>query len=69
MRLRDILEIDFPLLFASLLLTVFGILFIYSSGMTSAGNVSSTEYSRQIIWAVAGIILALFISLLNFRRV
>jgi rod shape determining protein RodA len=69
MRLRNFLEIDFPLFFASLLLTVFGILFIYSSGLSSAGNVTSSEYSRQIIWAVAGMILALFISLLNFRRV
>ncbi|MDR2211071.1 MAG: rod shape-determining protein RodA [Spirochaetaceae bacterium] len=68
MRLRDFLEIDFPLFFAALLLTVFGILFIYSSGITPTGSVS-TEYSRQIVWAAAGFIVALVISMLNYRRV
>ncbi|MDR2314110.1 MAG: rod shape-determining protein RodA [Spirochaetaceae bacterium] len=68
MRLRDFLEIDFSLFFAALLLTVFGILFIYSSGITPAGSIS-TEYSRQIVWAVAGFIAALVISVLNYRRI
>jgi rod shape determining protein RodA len=69
MRLRDYLEIDFPLLFASLLLTVFGILFIYSSGLTSSGTVDSSEYTRQIVWASAGFVAILVLSLLNYRRV
>ncbi|MDR1306596.1 MAG: rod shape-determining protein RodA [Treponema sp.] len=69
MRLRDLLEIDFPLLFASLLLTVFGILFIYSSGLTSSGTVDSSEYTRQIVWASAGFAAVLVLSLLNYRRV
>jgi rod shape determining protein RodA len=69
MRIRNLLEIDFPLLFAALLLTVFGILFIYSSGVTSSGLVVSGEYSRQIIWGTAGFVIALVISLLNYRRV
>ncbi|MDR0600699.1 MAG: rod shape-determining protein RodA [Treponema sp.] len=69
MRLRDIFEIDFPLFFASILLTLFGILFIYSSGFASTEKVTSTEYIRQIVWAAVGVILALGISLFNFRRV
>ena len=69
MRIKDYLEIDFPLFFASLILTVFGILFIYSSGVTSSGTVVSNEYTRQIIWAVAGLITALIITLLNYKRV
>ena len=69
MKLRDFLEIDFPLFFASLLLTVFGILFIYSSGITSMGVLVSNEYSRQIVWAVAGLVIALTISILNYKRV
>jgi len=69
MKIRDYLEIDFPLFFAAVLLTVFGILFIYSSGITSSGAVVSNEYTKQIIWAVVGLVFALVISLLNYKRV
>jgi rod shape determining protein RodA len=69
MRIRDFLDIDFPLLFGSLLLTVFGILFIYSSGVTSSGAVVSNEFIKQIIWAAAGIVLVFVISLLNYKRI
>ncbi|MDR0472978.1 MAG: rod shape-determining protein RodA [Treponema sp.] len=68
MRIRDFLEIDFPLFFASLLLTIFGILFIYSSGVTSSGEVVSTEFTKQIIWATAGFVSIIVISLLNYKR-
>ena len=69
MRIKDFLEIDFPLFFAAMLLTVFGILFIYSSGVTSSGAVVSGEYTKQIIWAAAGLVLIVLISLLNYKRV
>ena len=69
MRIKDYLEIDFPLFFASLVLTIFGILFIYSSGITSSGELVSNEYSRQIIWAASGLVVALVITLLNYKRV
>jgi rod shape determining protein RodA len=65
---RNFLEIDFSLFFAALLLTVFGVLFIYSSGVTSAGVVVSTEYLRQIIWSVSGLILALVIAMIDYRK-
>ena len=69
MRIKDFLEIDFFLLFAALVLEVFGILFIYSSGITSEGVLISTEYRRQIIWAAVGLIFALVIAMLNYRRI
>jgi rod shape determining protein RodA len=69
MRIRDYLEADFPLFFAALLLTIVGILFIYSSGMTSSATQVSNEYKKQIIWAVVGLLAALIISLLNYKRV
>ena len=69
MRIRDFLEIDFILLFSSLVLVVFGILFIYSSGITSEGLLISNEYIRQIVWAAVGFILALAISMFNYRRI
>jgi rod shape determining protein RodA len=69
MRPRDFLEIDFPLFFCALILTVFGILFIYSSGVTSTGETVSDEYQKQIIWAIAGVIIALVLAMVNFRKV
>jgi rod shape determining protein RodA len=68
MRIRDFLEIDYALLFSAVILTVFGVLFIYSSGVTSAGVLVSTEYVRQIVWGAAGFILALALAMVDYRR-
>jgi rod shape determining protein RodA len=68
MKLRNFLEIDLPLIFSAIILSVFGILFIYSSGVTSTGVLVSTEYIRQIIWAVAGLMIALVIAMVDYRR-
>jgi rod shape determining protein RodA len=62
------LEIDYSLVFATIVLSVFGILFIYSSGITSTGVLVSREYIRQIIWATSGLILALFLSMVDYKR-
>jgi len=69
MRIRNFLEIDYILLFPSLILAVIGILFIYSSGITSEGVLISDEYRRQIVWASAGLILALVITMFDYRRI
>ena len=69
MNIKDYLEIDFPLFLASLVLTVIGIMFIYSSGVTPLGEQVSNEYTRQIIWAAAGIVILLAISLVNYKRI
>ena len=69
MRLRDYLEIDFSLFFSAVILMVFGVLFIYSSGVTSNGEVVSDEYQRQIVWGVAGIIIALVVAMINSRQI
>ncbi|MDR1238874.1 MAG: rod shape-determining protein RodA [Treponema sp.] len=69
MRIRNLLEIDFFLLLAALMLSLFGILFIYSSGLTSSGVLVSSEYIRQIIWASGGLIIALALSVLDYRRI
>jgi len=69
MKIRDFLEFDFFLFFASITLTVFGILFIYSSGISSSGTMVSNEYTKQIIWAVAGVVIALVISMFNYKKI
>jgi len=68
MNVRNILGIDYLLLLPALLLMVLGILFIYSSGINSDGILVSNEYIRQIIWACAGIIAAITLSFINYRR-
>jgi rod shape determining protein RodA len=62
------LEIDYSLLLAAAVLSVFGILFIYSSAITSTGVLVSQEYTRQILWSSAGLVIALFLSMVNYRR-
>ena len=69
MRIRDFLEIDFILFFAVFVLVGVGILFIYSSGITSDGIQISDEYKRQIVWALAGVVLTLVIAVFNYRQI
>jgi rod shape determining protein RodA len=68
MRFRNLLEIDFSLLLSALFLSVFGILFIYSSGLSSSGVLVSNEYFRQIFWATGGLIIALALPVFDYRR-
>ncbi|MDR0710481.1 MAG: FtsW/RodA/SpoVE family cell cycle protein, partial [Spirochaetaceae bacterium] len=68
MKLQNILGIDFILLFSAITLTVFGILFIYSSGINASGVQVSNEYIRQIIFASFGLVLALVLAMINYRR-
>ncbi|MDR0785072.1 MAG: rod shape-determining protein RodA [Treponema sp.] len=68
MRLKDVFTIDFSLLFASLSLTTIGILFIYSSGITSVGTQNSDEWTKQIVWASIGLVFMLAIAFIDYRR-
>jgi len=68
LKLRNIFEIDYILLLPVIVLMVLGVLFIYSSGITSTGVQVSNEYYKQIIWASVGLAVAVFLSLINYRR-
>jgi len=68
MKFKDLLGIDFLLLLPVIVLLVLGILFIYSSGITSAGIQVSNEYIRQIIWASTGLAAAVVLSMVDYRR-
>ena len=53
--------LDPVLLLASLALVAIGILFVYSSGVNSAGESESNEWLKQSVWAGSGcVLLALF---------
>ena len=64
---RDVFEIDYLMLLAVLGLSAIGIVFIYSAGIT-AGGLASTEYVRQIVWVSFGLVAALALSMVNYRR-
>ncbi|MDR3114864.1 MAG: rod shape-determining protein RodA [Treponema sp.] len=68
MKVQDIFEIDFLLLCAAITLTVFGVLFIYSSGLSSSGAQGSTEHFKQILWGASGLSFALVLSMIDYRR-
>ena len=61
-------RIDFFLLLSVLLLTVTGILFIYSSGFNSDGVLVTNEYIKQIIWASVGTVIMILIAELDYRK-
>ncbi|HRZ90849.1 MAG TPA: FtsW/RodA/SpoVE family cell cycle protein, partial [Spirochaetia bacterium] len=62
-------DIDWYILAASLILMVVGILFIFSSGVTSTGVVVSTEYLRQIAWVALGFVFLMLVVLVDYKRV
>ncbi|MDR2481982.1 MAG: rod shape-determining protein RodA [Spirochaetaceae bacterium] len=68
-KFKNLLAIDFFLLFSTVILIIFSVLFIYSSGVNSDGVLTSNEYLRQIVWGALGLIIALSISLSNYQRI
>jgi len=67
-KIKEVLSIDYLLLLPVMILLVLGILFIYSSGVNSDGVLVSREYGKQIVWAAAGLLAAIALSLINYRR-
>lgn len=68
MKIRRLAEIDFVLVAACSILSVIGILFIYSSGVTSAGVLVTNEHAKQIVFTVLGLAVVLFIAMVDYRR-
>lgn len=61
-------SIDWTIIIAIAILMVIGILFIYSSGVTSSGDIVSTEYIKQIVWVLSGVFLLLVSILIDIKR-
>lgn len=66
--LTSILSFDVILLVATMALIGIGIAFIYSSGVTSDGQIFSREFVRQIVWAATGLGLLIAVSLVDYER-
>ncbi len=69
MRARNLLSMDFILLFPVLVLTIIGVMFIYSSGISAAGIQTSNEWTRQIVWGSAGLVLIIGLTLIDYKRI
>lgn len=67
MRKPSLQAIDFPLLAATLLLLTIGILCIYSSGVTSQGELVPREYMKQILWTATGLMLLGIFAFLDYN--
>ncbi|MEW5814921.1 MAG: rod shape-determining protein RodA [Spirochaetota bacterium] len=68
MRTRSLFGFDLILFFSTMALLIIGILFIYSSSVSSTGIVFSREYIRQIIWAGTGFILVFTVIFIGYDR-
>lgn len=68
MKRRSFFGFDILLLSATLILMVIGVLFIYSSGVSSTGLSYSDEYKKQIVWIVTGIIIMVFILFIRISQ-
>lgn len=66
-RSRSAFQVDLVSGLAAVALVVIGILFIFSSGVTATGQVVSSEYLRQIGWAVSGLVLMALVVFLDYR--
>ena len=69
MKSRSFFGFDILIFASCIALMVIGILFIYSSGVTSTGVVTSNEYIKQIVWMGLGIGILFAIIFSNYSRI
>ncbi len=69
MHSRSVLSFDVYIIAATLSLIAIGILFIYSSGVTSSGRVYSNEHIRQLVWAGTGLVLLVAAALTSYTTI
>ncbi|MDA3940735.1 MAG: rod shape-determining protein RodA [Spirochaetia bacterium] len=71
MKIKNLFNIDFAVFISMLGLMTLGIMFIYSSGITSTGIRISNEFIYQIVWIISGLIIffvVMFSDYLLFRQ-
>ncbi len=66
MRKFTLASFDLVLAGAAVALIAIGILFIYSSGINANGVQVSSEYLRQVVWALSGIVLMVIFAMLSY---
>ncbi|MBI9108725.1 MAG: rod shape-determining protein RodA [Spirochaetales bacterium] len=68
MKSRSFFRFDLIIFFAAVGLSIIGILFIYSSGISSDGVLQNNEYIKQIVWASIGIVIMIVLSFFDYER-
>ncbi len=67
-KLSSLADMDWILVFSTVLLSVIGILFIYSSGITSSGVSISDEHIKQIVWVSTGVLWMFAAAMVDYSR-
>lgn len=65
---RSVFGVDVLLILATIALMTMGVLFIYSSGVTSDGVSFSREWLRQIIWVILGLVILASVAVFDYAR-
>ena len=60
---------DYLLILIVLTLVSLGVMFIYSSSINSEGISVTNEYTKQIVWASIGLVLMVFLTIYDYRRI
>jgi len=68
MNLKNFTYFDYFIFLSVALLTTIGVSFIYSSGVNADGQLLSTEFIKQIVWGLTGLVLMLIIAILDYKR-
>ncbi len=68
MKNRSIFRFPLLILAAAIALSVIGIMFIYSSGISSEGVLLNNEYVKQIVWVCIGLVIMISISFFDYER-
>ena len=64
---RGRINIDWPLVVAALLLSIYGLAIVYSAGQTDIPTVAASAWKRQLVWFMMGIAGAYVISRASVR--
>ncbi len=65
---RSLADIDWWILAPAIFLMGAGVLFIYSSGVTSEGLVVSNEWLKQLVWVATGLVLLAAVVVVDWKR-
>ena len=68
MRPRAIFRFEILILIAAVCLSVIGILFIYSSAISSDGVLQNNEFIKQIVWVCLGVGVMIGVSFFDYER-
>ncbi len=67
MPLRGRVNVDWPLMAAALLLSIYGLAIVYSAGQTDIRTVAALAWKRQLVWFILGLVGAYVISRASVR--